>query len=426
MLKRMLVFLVLVLCSGMPQAADELVRSGYPLLDNRFRVDHGLDEITLVIYRQLGSSPAIVIRPDGSKLYVHTTPPNVSWIDEPSFDIITIAAPMPGPWQIIGSIDKKNQIKILSDLQLEVEPFPPTFYRGERLKIRSHLMNYGDKLNIDVFRYNTELRLFMHRRGIRLATMDAITSGNELGQFYDDGTGLDEFPGDGDFTSEVTTNVLPGRYQFFIMAQNKTFTRMQVQEVKVLPMPLHVDIAKDDGNPASITLRADDKAIKPESVAMTLNLVGANKFSRHYEIKSLGDNGETTIDLAFIDRTGDYRLQGWLFATTQKGREIALEIDPIMLGIIREASFSQPSPAEADKQQASVPASAVEKTPDDDAQVNEEEGGSLLWLWVALAVLAIVGVLGAVWWFVIRPKRAEQKTEEEQPEGEVDLNKPEG
>ena len=426
MLKRWLLGTVLAIASCMSLASDELVRSAYPLLDNRFRVDHGADEITLVIHRQLGTAPAIVVRPDGSKLYVHSLPANVEWLDEPSFDIITIAAPMPGPWQIIGNIDKSNQIEILSDLQLEVEDFPHTFYRGERLKIRANLVNYGEKLNLEAFRRNTALRLFMHRRGIRLASMEAITSGTELGQFYDNGTGLDEYPGDGDFTGEVTTDVEPGRYQFFIMARNESFTRMRVQEVRVLHAPLKTTFIKQGENPVLVKLKVDEQQLKLDSVAMTLNILGTGKYSRSYSIKSL-ENGEASLDLSNIDRTGDYQLQGWLFGTTQQGREIALALHPTSFGIIHESVITTKELVTT----AETAASSYSKPPlEDDAEAKQAEkpgSGSLLWLWILLFVLLCLSGLAAVWWFVIRPKRAAAaETEEEGEETKADLNKPEG
>ena len=91
---------------------------GGPLLNNRFRLDHGIEEVSLIIYRDRGSEASILVQPDGSKIYVTTEDENVAWFDDADFDLITIRKPMPGPWQVIGKVDPRNRWEILSDVQL--------------------------------------------------------------------------------------------------------------------------------------------------------------------------------------------------------------------------------------------------------------------------------------------------------------------
>jgi len=40
-----------------------------PLLDNRFRIDHKVEKITLLFFRKPGSPAVILVKPDGSKYY---------------------------------------------------------------------------------------------------------------------------------------------------------------------------------------------------------------------------------------------------------------------------------------------------------------------------------------------------------------------
>jgi hypothetical protein len=62
-----------------------------PYFDNRFRLDANLEEITLIFYRKSGSTPVILIRPDGSKIRVNNfDTERVEWFDDATFDMIKI------------------------------------------------------------------------------------------------------------------------------------------------------------------------------------------------------------------------------------------------------------------------------------------------------------------------------------------------
>ena len=85
---------------GMAQANEVFGPSDVPLLDNRFRIDYGIKEVSFIIKRQPGSPSVILVRPDGSKLYAgRVQAPEVGWLALGDQDVITIRHPMAGPWQ---------------------------------------------------------------------------------------------------------------------------------------------------------------------------------------------------------------------------------------------------------------------------------------------------------------------------------------
>ena len=43
--------------------------NGIKLLQNRFRIDYKVDEITMIFFREFGSTPVVLIEPDGSKIF---------------------------------------------------------------------------------------------------------------------------------------------------------------------------------------------------------------------------------------------------------------------------------------------------------------------------------------------------------------------
>jgi len=84
-----------------------------PLLDNRFRIDPDVADVTIVIHRRSNKSPAILVRPDGSKLYAWRHPADkVRWLDSDRYDIVTIDEPMPGPRQAIADYNVINRVRL--------------------------------------------------------------------------------------------------------------------------------------------------------------------------------------------------------------------------------------------------------------------------------------------------------------------------
>lgn len=65
------------------------------LLDNRFRLDYAVEEVTMVFFREYGSAPVVLVRPDGSKVFQYTAVgQQVTWFDSPTYDMINIKKPM--------------------------------------------------------------------------------------------------------------------------------------------------------------------------------------------------------------------------------------------------------------------------------------------------------------------------------------------
>ncbi|MCA2442204.1 TIGR03503 family protein, partial [Vibrio alginolyticus] len=112
---------ILAIWSCFAFAASE---SAMSLLDNRFRVDPTIEKITFLVYREQSSQPVVLVRPDGKKYYAWGSYDNVRWYQEPALDIISIDKPMPGPWQAVGKVTPKNNIRLISHLKLSTDVFP--------------------------------------------------------------------------------------------------------------------------------------------------------------------------------------------------------------------------------------------------------------------------------------------------------------
>jgi hypothetical protein len=124
------------------------------LLNNRFRVDSDVDEVTMVFFRDRGSAPVVLVRPDGSKLFIENDEedPNVQWYETQTYDMITIKKPMPGPWQAVGQVLEGSKVMVIADIVLDAQPIPRHIYSGEIIKQTAVLKNNGKQVDFSPFR----------------------------------------------------------------------------------------------------------------------------------------------------------------------------------------------------------------------------------------------------------------------------------
>ena len=214
------VFLLFLLLAG--TRAWALSPQALKLLDNRFRVDYGIEAITMLVQRKEYSSPVIVVLPDGSKWYSHRHPKNVSWSEGPGGDMIRVANPTPGPWQLIGQVSENSKILLISDIQLKLDPLPKKVFRGERIKLQASIEGDNNTLSIRDFHKMLKWKVNLvsaNRRGDE----NYAAGVKKIGGFEDDGTKLDERPSDGHFTSSLDFDQPSGLYGLRLEVGNEVF-----------------------------------------------------------------------------------------------------------------------------------------------------------------------------------------------------------
>lgn len=87
--------------SPLSDLGDEYTNS-IELLRNRFRVDYNVEEVTMVFFREYGSAPVVLVRPDGSKLFQsRVDEEKVEWYDADTFDMIKIKNPVPAHGKLL-------------------------------------------------------------------------------------------------------------------------------------------------------------------------------------------------------------------------------------------------------------------------------------------------------------------------------------
>ena len=413
----------LLLLTSLTVTANEVFApSDIPLLDNRFRIDYGVKEITFIVTRKPGTSSVILVRPDGSKLYVgKVTPPEVGWLALKDHDLITIRDPMPGPWQAIGEVDPDNRVRLLSNIRLETDQLPTQLYQGERVKLKSWLLI--DDAPPKAGYYLTDLGMTVRLQRFNDAKQEGEPIVDEvLGHYRDDGKGLDEVPGDGIMTAEAVLDVAAGKYRAMYSTGNQVFSRARYQDVLIYPLPVSYTLAppsQEFGAKLSFLIDADE--LDPASVVIegkATNTVGASM-----AFNTVATEPRVEVDLSAIKEVGQYEVNATLFGTTRLGREIQVTL-PVKSFNIFPVLAAEPSAASA----ASETSAAVPY------QVKFEEKQSSGWLiWLLGGVGILLVLLGGVGFILLQKRRAlkkamaAQKAENEsaKPEAKLDLNLPE-
>ncbi|PQJ39601.1 TIGR03503 family protein [Vibrio campbellii] len=293
--------------------------SAMSLLDNRFRVDPTIEQITFLVYREQSSQPVVLVRPDGKKYYAWGTYDNVRWYQEPSLDIISVDKPMAGPWQAVGKVTPKNNIRLISHLKLSTDVFPNRLYHNEALKFTARLTS-DDKPLV--------LRDFLDRVNLRVTFTKFVENEDELikearpvpmviGEFADDGRDLDEKAGDGVFTVQLPIDVEPGKYRARITSGNGVFLRAQEQVVLVYPSPITRTFiqSRHADQPHQLVVSGEQGMITPGSIAVNVEQEAPDGFISYSQGQVSADGTKTTLEMDNDPELGKYSWHGEVFAT---------------------------------------------------------------------------------------------------------------
>nr|WP_238937624.1 TIGR03503 family protein [Pseudoalteromonas sp. S16_S37] len=266
--------MMLTTCSMAAPLVTVLERDGVsnevPLLDNRFRIDHKVDKISLLFFRKPGSPAVVLVQPDGSKIYATQAlrDDTLQWYDEVSFDLIVISNPTPGPWQVIGNIQPDSRVMVIGDIELKVEPLPPLIFRGETLKVTGRVTNDGEPIDVGYFREVVTLVVdFVSTNNDAYDNFGAGTQ--SVTEFKDDGREFDERPMDGIFTGEFKLTFPAGEWRPEFHIETPLMKRKVVAKPIIIaepPFNYELNISESDEFDHELTIKIDNQTVKPESV----------------------------------------------------------------------------------------------------------------------------------------------------------------
>ncbi|NMH58714.1 TIGR03503 family protein [Alteromonas ponticola] len=297
------------------------------LLRNRFRVDHHVEEITMVFFREYGSAPVVLVKPDGSKIFQsQAEEQNVEWYDTATYDMIKLKNPVPGPWQAVGQVLPDSRVMILSDVKLHAEPLPNLLFSGEILKLTARLTN-GDK-PIQYKEFRDAVDLTIELVSTNNPNYDNFGADDQLiATFQDNGMGMDEAPLDGVFTGQFNLIIPAGEWQPVFKVVTPMYSREQIDPLIILhrnPVKLEVDF--DDGQRGYHNLLVD---VERDLVDINSLLVDGKVRFPNGDIQNFsltethGDSRRYKI-VAFED--GLFRVKVTVYGTTIDGRDFILDV----------------------------------------------------------------------------------------------------
>ncbi|WP_298441747.1 TIGR03503 family protein [uncultured Ferrimonas sp.] len=400
---KFIAMLLLLGCCGQACAA---VVQNIPLLDNRFRIDHAVESITLLVQRKDGTAPVVVVQPDGSKWYASRHPENVHWSFTGNTDMVRIEKPTPGPWQLVGHVEKGSQVRVLSGVELRHDRFPATLYRGQRLKINAEIAGDGDRIVMRDFYQQLRWR-------VRLASENRSGDENfgsgpfDIGSYGDNGRGLDERPDDGVFAAELNFNYPSGLYNLAIRVDNPVFMRESEQKIEILPQPVRLNVRGEVGQPHQLYISTEANVMLSElHLALTILTPDQNSIALAVTPTQL----EQQLPLDMLSGYGSFFISGIAVGTTADGNEFYLQLPKLNFYITpppppppTEEELRQRQLAQAQQQEAEAKHSAIL---------------TMVMSTVVLFVMLAAGI--GAWWY--RQKWVNQRRQQQQQEADkVDL-----
>jgi len=353
---------------GLTELPDLSASNQIPLLNNRFRIDYEIEEITLVFFRKKGAPSVVLVKPDGSKVYARTAKDHqMEWHDDKTYDLIKIKQPTPGPWQAIGSILPESRIMVLTDIDLQVDPLPTDMMVGESLKVTARLTNGGKPINAKDFRDVLKLDVLL------ISTQKAEYDNHsqtvlEFTSFQDDGKNFDERPRDAIFTGEFKLDFPAGEWIPKYIVKTPLYTRELMQApiiVQRAPVAYAVVEALTETERHQLTYTINDGPADGNTVAFQGRIRFPNNEVQSY---TLGEMPGNTRLLAIANAgIGTYRVENMMFGRTKGGREFVMSLPEYTFAAvgpkIEVPEIAAPDPATATASDSAPTAAVVTTVP---------------------------------------------------------------
>lgn len=395
-------------------------QNGIKLMQNRFRIDYMVDEITMIFFREYGSSPIVLVRPDGSKIFQSDADgTDLFWFDSATYDMISLKKPTPGPWQAIGQIIPNSRVMVISDIALHADPLPKIIFSGEILKQTAYLTNHGKPIDYREFRDVVELNIeFISTNNPNFNNFGAQTQ--NIASFEDNGKGMDERPLDGIFTGQFNLSVADGEWSPVFSVSTPMFTREQVADNLMLyPNPIKISVEKDEIGKGYHKLLIDTER---ELVDLSTLLVdGKIRFPngdiQNFSITDMSDNVREYEIVNY--ESGVYRVKLTAYGNTVEGREFILDVPEFSFLVeepkpIAELTDVTTTPIDTEGQVAAELGQNNDLNANIDsktdvmttAEIDESEQGwqksTVILFVIGLNLLIVILGAGAIWYFTRR------------------------
>lgn len=291
-----------------------------PLRNNRFSIDDSISEATLLVFRADPAPPSKLLSPGGRVISAEQPPKGVEWHRDQGYDLVTIANPEAGEWQLQAAVDPDNRVVVVTDLKMRLSELPNSLLLGEQLPLQIEFTENDSTIVDQGF-----LEL-LNLQGEMLGDNQAT----EPIPIRDDGGAGDEQPADGRFTWLIGSGLSAGRAELVVSAEGKTFQRQQRRLLELIS-PVAVEVSQAGAaDSAGIAVRMTPKPglLEPASVTFQALL---ESDSGQQQVQPLQQTGsgvwQANLDPTML--TGTWQLGVSLTATSAAGLPVNLDLEPI-------------------------------------------------------------------------------------------------
>ncbi len=371
-------------------------RDTLPLTDNRFEVDASIDELTVLVFRKSGAAPAKLQAPDGSGHSAEAHPADWRWHSEGGYDLITIAKPAAGSWQIVADVDPDNRVLVVSKLGLHVNAVPALALAGEKLRLELAVTEDGKPITRADF--------------LKLVTANVTVKAPEPAPGFERQLVMTAV-GEGRFLIEWEVPALDTRYQISFAASAPTFERTRQFSLQAVATPVQASVSVDEHQLASARFEVAPDLFKSDSISISAEREGPDGNRAPHPVTGNGLSWS-----ASVPASGDGRYQlHWRFdALTVAGRPIALNGAPLgwQIGAAAAVETAAPAPEQAAGHSADTntaaegaPPAESEHPPESTPTEPAEAAGGLPWLWIGIGLNVVLVAIGLAFWLMRRKHR---------------------
>ncbi len=233
-------------------------RPSLPIEGNRFEVDAGVKEMTVVVFRQ-PADPPLKIRPPAGKAFDEAHAPDaVSWYHEATYDLVTVRRPATGTWHLATRSDPGNRVLVLTDLTLEIPDLPANLLAGDPLPVKAWLAEQGHTVTRQDFLNLVQFRLLDRQ------TADAPPVEWKL---VDDGQAEDGQAHDGIYGYVLKGGSEAGEHELVIRADGATFQRERRHVFRILPALARLAVVASEGG-FQLSVQPEILLVEPDSVSV--------------------------------------------------------------------------------------------------------------------------------------------------------------
>ncbi len=285
-----------------------------PLKGNIFNIDNSIKEFSILLFKKSKRAKTELINPDGTKISSAKHKSNVAWLDEKSYDLITVKQPAAGVWRIDADFDPDNQVMIVTDLKFNMDELPNQIMEKETFDLSAYFTDKQQLISRDDFLSLIDISIEQQDEQGKKTEWKMHPVKSKAGLF----------------SQSLGATFSKGRHTLKITADGKTFQREFVHYLDVINSP--VSVVQDVDRLARtirIKLMADKTILNTEKMNVQAVITYADQKSETRELAKKGDFWEMSI--VFPSEGEQVLVNFSVLAKTIQGEPISPNIKPIVI-----------------------------------------------------------------------------------------------